>query len=146
MALQKQTIPISFTSGINTKSDSKLVMPADLLELENAVFTKYGALNKRYGYEVLGTQIEGGSQIDQGEALGVFNEELNLYTGKKLYSYAPSTNSWVDKGDMVSVIVSDTPIVKNSYTQSHVSCDFNENVTVYAWEDSRGGVRYSVIS
>lgn len=145
MALQKQTIPISFTSGINTKSDSKLVMPADLLELENAVFTKYGALNKRYGYEVLGTQIEGGSQIDQGEALGVFNEELNLYTGKKLYSYAPSTNSWVDKGDMVSVIVSDTPIVKNSYTQSHVSCDFNENVTVYAWEDSRGGVRYSVI-
>jgi len=145
MALAKQTLPISFTNGINTKTDSKLVMPADLLELENAVFTKYGALNKRFGYEILGQNIESGGQIDQGEALGVFNEELNLYTGQKLYSYAPSTDSWVDKGNMVSAIVSDTPVLKNSYTQSNVSVDSNENVTVYAWDDSRGGVRYSVI-
>jgi hypothetical protein len=42
MALAKQTIDVSFTKGINTKTDEKIVMAAELLELENAVFTKFG--------------------------------------------------------------------------------------------------------
>lgn len=145
MSLQKQVIPINFDKGLNQKVDSKLVIPSDLLELENAVFTKYGALNKRFGYESLSTQIQGGGNIIQGEALGVFNEELNLYTGKKLYAYTESTNRWIDKGNMVSTIVSDTPILKNGYAQANISCDTLDDITVYAWEDSRGGVRCSVL-
>lgn len=145
MVLAKQTINVSLTNGIDTKTDAKLVQGPNLLELENAVFTKYGALNKRFGYETLSKNIEGGGELDQSEALGIFDKELNQYTGSRFYSYAPSTDTWIDKGGVVSAIVRDTPIVKNDYDQSNVSLDVNANIACYAWEDSRGGTRYSVI-
>jgi len=145
MPLMRQTVNVSMTSGINTKKDEKLVTPAELLELENAVFTKAGALNKRFGYETLPKTITGGGEIEAGEAIGIYNDELNLYTGKKMYSYGKTNRSWVEKGNVVSVIAKDAPIIKNGYDQNNVSCDSLGNITCYAWEDDRGGVRFSVI-
>jgi len=145
MPLAKQIVNLSLTNGIDTKTDTKLVKGPSLLELENAVFTKHGSLNKRYGYETLSKTIEGGAELSEGEAIGIYNEELNMYTGSEFYSYAPSTDTWVDKGNVVSTIVTDTPIVKNDYDQSTPVVDVNGNIACYAWEDSRGGVRYSVI-
>ena len=42
MSLQKTTIPILLTDGLDQKTDEKLVLPSKLLELENGVFTKAG--------------------------------------------------------------------------------------------------------
>ena len=145
MPLQKQIVPINFSGGVDTKSDSKTVIPGKLLELENGVFQKGNRISKRYGYGVQNQNIVGSlDPIDEGEALSVFNDELNLYTGTKLYTYAESVNSWVDKGNVASVTTTNTPILVNSYEQKNVSVGTNNNITVYAWEDSRGGTRYSV--
>lgn len=145
MALNTQTLPIIFTKGLDQKIDSKVVGIPSLLELENAVFKKGGRLSKRFGYDVLGNQIEGSiATITKGEALGIFRDELNLYDGTKFYSYVDTTNRWRDKGNMVSVITQAQSLLRNPYQQSNINGAALGTLQVYAWEDSRGGVRYSV--
>jgi len=144
MALQKQTIPILLTDGLDQKTDDKLVLPSKLLELENGVFTKAGRINKRNGYDVLNTRIEDGGTITNGEALGVFKDELNLYSGTNLYSYSEATESWKNKGFLTATIIESTPIVRNSYSQTNPSTDYLSGLTCTAWEDTRGGARYTL--
>lgn len=145
MPLQKQIVPINFAGGLDTKSDSKTVIPGKLLSLENGVFKKGNRIDKRNGYDVLGLNIVGSaSEIEEGAALSVYNDELNLFTGTKLYTFADSLNSYVDKGRVTSVTTSNMPILVNSYEQKNVTMATNSGITVYAWEDSRGGTRYSV--
>lgn len=145
MALQKQIVPINFAGGLDTKSDSKTVIPGKLLALENGVFTKGNRIDKRNGYDVLGLSVVNtATEIDEGAALSIYNDELNVFTGTKLYTYAESLESWVDKGRVTSVTTSLNPILVNGYEQKNVSVATNNGITVYAWEDSRGGTRYSV--
>ena len=145
MPLQKQIVPINFSGGVDTKSDSKTVIPGKLLALENGVFKKGNRIDKRNGYDVLGLNIVGSSsEIEEGSALSVYNDELNLFTGTKLYTFAESLDSYIDKGRVTSVTTANTPILINSYEQKNVSMATNNGITVYAWEDSRGGTRYSV--
>jgi hypothetical protein len=145
MPLQKQIVPINFSGGVDTKNDSKTVLPGKLLALENGVFQKGNRIDKRFGYDVLNTSVIGSAnEIETGAALGVYNDELNLYTGAKLYTYAESLDSWVDKGNVASITTTNTPILVNSYEQKNVSVNTNDGITVFAWEDSRGGTRYSV--
>lgn len=146
MALARQNLPIVFAGGIDTKSDSKTVVPGKLLSLENGYWQKANRLQKRNGYNVLSTDVKNSSNlITTGEAIGVFDEELNLYTGTRLYTYGEANDAWFDKGKVQSIRVTSNSIVKNAYNQVGVSVATNSNITVYAWEDSRGGVRYSVI-
>lgn len=144
MSLQKTTIPILLTDGLDQKTDEKLVLPSKLLELENGVFTKAGRINKRNGYDVLDTRIEDGGTISNGEALGVFNDELNLYSGTNLYSYSEATTSWKNKGYLTATIIESTPVVRNSYSQTNPTTDYLSGLTCTAWEDSRGGARYTI--
>lgn len=144
MPLMPQLIPIKFTDGINQKVDSKTLEIPTLLELINGVKKKQNRISKRFGYDILSTEIEGGGNIEAGEALGIFQDELNLYTGTKLYSYSSAIRKWKDKGNIVSVIAETKPLIRNNYQQSNISSNTIDNVSIYAWEDSRGGVRYSV--
>lgn len=146
MALAKQVIPINFNGGLDTKTDAKTVLPGKLLLLENGYWKKANQISKRFGYDVLNSEVENidGASVDSGQALGVFNNELNLYTGDKLYTYADSTDTWVYKGDVTSSIAESTSIITNSHQQSHPSVNYNSGLSAYAWEDSRGGIRYSV--
>jgi hypothetical protein len=48
MALEKQVIDVQL-QGLDTKTDSKLVVPGRMVELENARFEKTGRISKRYG-------------------------------------------------------------------------------------------------
>lgn len=146
MSLAPLNVPVIFKQGLDQKTDPKVVQIPSLLELENAVFQKDGRLSKRNGYDPLGMRIEGSNEvIDSGEAIGIFRNELNLYTGSKLYSYIPTTNRWIEKGNTVSLISSATPVLRNPYQQSNINAAAIGNMALYAWEDTRGGVRYSVL-
>lgn len=142
--LQRQTVPILLTDGLDQKTDEKLVLPSKLLELENGVFTKKGRINKRNGYDVLSTAIEDGGVITNGEALGVFNNELNLYSGVNLYSYSEATSKWKNKGFLTATIIKSDPIIRNPYSQTNVCVDYLSGLSCYAWKDTRGGARYTV--
>lgn len=145
MALNKTNVPIAFARGLDTKSDKKQTLAGSLLELENGVFTKAGAINKRNGYEVLGTQEMNNDDIVAGNALSVFKNELAMFTGTEMLSYAESNDKWANKGRVVSVLTEGRRIVQNNNEQSVPAVATNQGVTVYAWEDSSGGVRVSTL-
>jgi len=141
MALDKQNISISFSKGVDTKTDNKQVVPGKLLNLENAVLKKVGKFVKRFGYGV----IADNAPITNGNALATFKNELIAYDGNSIYSYSSSDDKLYNKGFKVAVDISTQSVARNSFEQTNPDSAYHSNgISVYAWEDSSGGVRYSV--
>lgn len=147
MALQKQYIPVNFLQGIDTKTDKKLVIQTKLLKLQNSRLQN-GKVSKRNGYDSLGTNVQsstGFSSLPGGEALGNFNSELLLFNKNSVYSQADFNSAYINKGQVVPVVVNNTTIIRNSYAQFNADFATLNGVTVYAYQDSRGGIRATVM-
>ena len=145
MPLVKQNLPISFNQGINTKLDDKSLIPGVLTVLENMVFTTVNKLTKRPGFTSLSNKEVNGAELARTRSLTSFGEELNLYTDRTFFTYSTAIDRWTDRGRVFNIIPTSTPIVRNSYQQSALSVGCLSDVNVYAWEDTRGGIRISVI-
>jgi len=142
--LQKQNVSVVLGTGLDSKSDSK-TLQAGLLVAENVVVQKTGELRKRNGYTNLGTNVLGGDNIDDGIRLATFNNELVMLNSRSLYSYATTALAWSPKGGVATSSVESRNIVTNSYEQFNVDAAYIRGTSLYAWEDSRGGVRATVI-
>lgn len=145
MALQWNTVPMPFAQGLDTKSDPKQVQLGRLLELENGVFTQPGAIAKRHGYDVLSASVEGSATpLTKAAGLAAFGDELLLFAGQRLYSRVDATDAWRDRGAAVSLVAETTPVVRNGYRQQAGDMAEARGIQVFVWQDSRGGLRYSV--
>jgi len=144
MPLQKQNVSVVLGTGLDTKNDPK-TLQAGLLMAENVVVQKTGELRKRNGYVSLGTNVLGGDSLDEGIRLATFDDELVMLNSRSLYSYATTAQAWAAKGGVATSSVQSRNIVTNSYEQLNVDAAFVRGTTVYAWEDSRGGVRATVV-
>jgi hypothetical protein len=146
MGVQKQLIPIQFGGGINTKVDPKQLQAGELISLQNGQFSKMGQINKRFGYDILNTTIEGGGAITAGVELANYKNELVLFDGNNVYSYLSATGNWSNRGTAISITTEDKDIIRlSSAQQLNPDMAYLRGMEVYAWEDSRGGVRYSVV-
>ena len=145
MALQKAMVPIDLSGSIDTKTDEKLVLPTNLIELENGVFTKGSGITKRYGYDALGATVLDGTALPTGEALTSLEDELLAFGSNKLYSYASGLDRWIDRGGFRSVDATAQDLIRNENEQSAVDGAESEGLILYAWEDSSGGIRASVV-
>lgn len=142
--LQRQNITIPLGEGIDTKVDPKLVQSKSLV-LENAIFKHIGGIEKRYGLNSASTNVLGGGNITSGKAIAVYNDELLLVSNDKLYSYADQNDLWVEKSKLSAIAANSTTLIKNESQQTIPDCAYGNGITVYAWEDSSGGVKASVI-
>lgn len=99
MALQKHKIPLSLSSGMDTKTDEFNAISFKLVE--NLRYNKIGALNKVPGYTAYSTStLNLGSNIPTiSSALSVysFKDELLLNTPEQLLSYSSTYSSWISK-------------------------------------------------
>ena len=147
MALTKHKVPISFAKGIDTKTDEKQVLATDLLELENGVFTKNLAINKRNGYDVLSKSLLGSTieDIASGAGLSRYKNELNLFDGTRIYAYLDTQDKWSEKGTIISVDTKSSPIIKNTFEQTRGSYAFNDGLELYVWQDSKGDIRSTLV-
>lgn len=145
MPLQKVKVPINLSQGLDTKTDSKHLSIGKLVKLENAVYSKIGRLDKRNGFDALSQYTTGDVRLTSSDGLAVFNNETLLYKDQKIYSYSSNADRWVDKGQCVSVIAKSKQVIKNTAEQTQVDSATVNGIAVYAWEDSRGGVRCSVL-
>lgn len=144
--LQPQVLPISFQGGLASKTDGVQVQLPNLLSLENAKFDKVGALNKRPGYNILGKSITTDGQITSAIAVDQFNNEICLFDNVNVYTYIDAIDSWSNRGPAISLINTNYKIVDVANAQQlNPDCAFLNNIKVFAYEDSRGGVRYCVI-
>jgi hypothetical protein len=138
MPTQDVLIPIGFSQGLDTKTDSKSVLPGRLLNVENGIFTKNTIIEKRNGMTRLGTNVFGSGTIAAapGAALNLFQDELTMCTGDRFYSRSENNDALIDRGTAISVQVA------NQQIQGATSRDFqrttsivNQSIGVYAWYD-----------
>jgi hypothetical protein len=152
--LQTQIVPIDFTQGMDTKSDNKVGVPGDLVDLRNLTFQNTEKLTKRNGYSALTPNVFGGGTLAAGAALATRGGELLLADGTNLYSYSsgPITAAWVNKGPLLSPTVSYGPALSSQYSLAGYDCAVTSNglmcVAAEQWTQFQGtnkGVIYSVI-
>jgi hypothetical protein len=67
-----------------------------------------------------------------------------MVAGNNLYSYSDANNVWTAKDSFISASASSETVVRNSAEQSNIDATIANGMTVYAWEDTRGGIRYSI--
>jgi hypothetical protein len=138
MALEKQNFAISLGTGMDTKTDPKQVVPGKLLYLKNATLGKLMKLLKRPGYGLL----HSGSA---GNALATYRDELLVFDGTNLKSRSAFDSTLYTKGQKIACSVEAKSIVSNSYEQTNAdSAIHSSGFRIFAWDDSSGGVRYSV--
>ena len=143
--MEKALVPVPFAGGIDTKTDPQQVIPGKLLDLQNGIFQKTGAVTRRWGYSSLSNAKIGASgNITAAKAITAFQNELLLYDGQNAYSYLTSEGAWATRGTLTSVIQKNTSIVRNTNQQLSPDHAQLNGIDVYAWEDSTGGVRYSI--
>jgi hypothetical protein len=155
VTLQKQPYALQFAGGLDTRTDTKQVGYAKLLDLQNAVFTKNTTLVKRNGYHAHGRTVEAytdasGSAVPPApytdpQGLGVRDSELVLFANAHAHSYRPSTDTWQRIGPVQAVPATSQPIARTGTHQTVPDVATNGGVSVVAWEDSRGGVWCSVV-
>lgn len=146
MALQEQSISFKFSGGVETKMDPKAVPGVRLLALENGVFTKAISIKKRNGYTAQSRKIDGSTALVSGaKRLGARDDELLQFTSARCYSKQSDVDQWVDAGAVVCAVGSDRPAVNTGTQQTAPDHATNAGVTAYAWEDSLGGVWWTVV-
>lgn len=145
MPLQHSLIPVQFSGGLDQKRAEKGVMPGSFLRLENCVRRKFSLVEKRFGLTALSTEVFGDNDdIAAGRHLAAFQSDVTLMDGSKFYSYSQENDKWISKGAAPTAQVTGASFIRNSDTQALADCASADGISVLAWEDSRGGVRYSV--
>ena len=145
MPLQKQNISVSFNGGLQQKTDAFQLQPNNMLLLENARFIKSGQVNKRTGFTSLTNQVVDGTNINSAVAINTFNDELLLFDGNSVFSYLQGAAAWVNRGTAISVINTNDEVIRTiSAAQENADGVYSGGINTYVWQDSRGGIRYSV--
>ncbi len=139
MALTKSNLDISFSQGLDLKTDPWRLAPGKMLELVNSVFEKGGRLQKRNGFAALPSLIDA-----EAHTITTFKGALTAI-GKYLYNYAPETRSWYNKGPIASVQTAVTPTVRTATSQSAQDVAITaEGLACSVWQDSDGTSKYQV--
>ncbi len=147
MTLQKTVLSIPMQLGVDTKTSQTLISNQKFSAIENAVFVKgqLGTTHKRNGYSALPAVDTNGNPVIDPRNLAVFNDELDLVAHSTLYGLSESLQKWIPRGQIPSVQVSERAIVKNAVSVANPDFFTLNGVTMYAWENSNGGVSYTVI-
>ena len=150
MPLKPQNIPVIFSGGLDQKTAEKLVVPGKFLVLENCVRRKMGRVEKRKGFEALGTGTinrpspNSGVDVSSGRKIATRESELVLIDDTSIYAYSQSGDNLIYRGEAPALDINVAPVTRNSHRQAMPDSDRMGGVFVSAWEDSRGGVRCSV--
>lgn len=146
MALQKQLAQVDLNQGLDKKTDSKFIIPGKLREATNLALEPGGVIKPRGGT----VAAAGGDQV--GAPLTTYADELLLaaFTGQRLVTlsgYGAAIYSLPDRGRRYPGQIRNFPVIRNTANQSTFDAISSSNLGQrgYAWEDSRGGVRASVI-
>lgn len=141
MALDKQSLPINFSMGLETKADPRQIDFGKFLVLENTIFDRQGLLQKRNGFKELADLPDYNSLYTT-----TFNGNLTAL-GPNFYAYSEGANVWVNRGKFYPLKLSTLPLVRNNTTQSQGDVAVSSNgLACVAYTDNvpSGGVNVPV--
>lgn len=134
---ETQPVRFRFAGGVETKADPKTVPTAKLLVLENGVFDKASSIRKRNGYESIASVPGAIRNATRGD-------EHVVFTATRSWSLQSNGGAPIDAGAVYSAVPADRPLVATGTDQTMPDHATLSGVTVAAWEDSLGGVWWSV--
>lgn len=141
MAIQKQPVPINFSSGLDLKTDPFQVQPGKFLSLENTIFSKGGLLQKRNGFEQLADLPDTSYKY-----INTFNGNLTAI-GPTLAAYSESSQDWVTKGSIVPIQLDTLSLIRSSSNQTQVDTVLASNgliCTVYTDTNPSTTYKYAI--
>ncbi len=151
MALQKQLVPVKLSSGIDTKTDQKQLIPGKLLSLQNGVFSNGEgnsgqAINKRPGYASL-------TNLSSGATLDTISNQVIAGDMSALNSYSPSSSSWTKCGNYLPLDTGNSTVTVGaanySISLSQVDSAYLNGLYLYTWSvgsaEYGGEAYYSVV-
>lgn len=145
MALNKSLVALPIDRGLNTKIDPKQEEPGFMRKAENLVYETLKLLKKRNGYDSLQLELLDGTQIVNPKVSSKYKKELVVMNSDSFYSYSPSLAKFTKKGTIYPSEISSKIVIKNSSNQNNPSGLLVDRFEIYAWEDSSGGLRYSIM-
>lgn len=155
MSLNRRNVGIRFTGGLAEEADPKALPSSRLETLENGVFDKIGRISKRHGFTSLSTTVAGSSSdIDDGQALLTYGDELLAADPDTLYSYDAVSARWVDKGTLVSCHVTSRGVAGPMATTGGAAAadgatHTGSGLQAFAWEEfpfsGDPAIRYAII-
>lgn len=147
MVLNFQNVFVPFAAGIDTKIHPAQLPIGKFTQLQNVVFDQFGAMNKRNGYSLFPDTILGTTDfIDNAQATAIYNNtDLTIFDTNYLYSWIPSLSGWANRGSCTALDVTYNQVIANSNQQINPDILINNDIQLYAWQDSRGGIRYTLL-
>lgn len=139
MPVEKQTLEIPLVGGLDTKSDPRSLRVPKLARCENAIFEEHGGIQKRRGYEALGSAIETGGTISNTRRIASRDDELVLFANKKTFSYSGAAGEWADRGSYEQCRLTTKPVVDETGNQYYGDVAFFGGVAVYGWTEGASG-------
>jgi hypothetical protein len=144
--LQKRVLEQDFLKGLDTKTDPKDINDGRMLLIQNGVLTLGTSIRKRNGFTALSNLDINGNPITVGSGLSTFQNELIELNPWSLFSFEQASGKWVPKALMPMGMTSTAQsVIRNNSTQTLGDCASSGKTAVYAYEDSTGGVRITVI-
>lgn len=136
MALTKQQVSVNFSKGLDTKSDPWQVPIGNFLNLENSVFTKQGLLQKRNGFEQIGT-----FPTQNIKELSTLNGQLTLI-GDGIYAYQDGGMIY-NRGYYKPALVETKSIVKGFINCVQSDSSSSNGVTCVVYTEELAGPSYT---
>jgi hypothetical protein len=140
MALDKQTLNISFAKGIDNKTDPWQVQAGSMQDLQNSVFTKGGLLQKRNGFPAIPALPD-----SSYKSLTTFKDNL-IATGTSMRALSREISSWLSKGTLTNASVGVTPAVRDNLSQQATDLAVAPNgLACLVFFDTGGNAWYQII-
>jgi hypothetical protein len=108
MTLPTEIVQFPLVSGVHEDVDPRTAKPGYLQRMLNCVWIKDGLVGRRYGL----TQLPTTGGPSAGRRLMGRGAELLATDGASLFSYSPTTSSWVNTGKIPEVGVTWTDLVR----------------------------------
>lgn len=143
MALQKSSLNINFSKGLDLKTDPLQVAPGNFLSLENTVFNKAGLLQKRNGF---------GPQVTLPDTTSTFLTTFNgnlTAIGTSFNALSDASDQWINKGTIDPLDVSTLPLIRNNLNQKNADIAISESgliCTTYAETNGSTTLYYYAIA
>jgi len=135
MALQRQTLSIPISEGIDTKTDEKQVPAGKALALENVRFQKTGKLSKRFGLVALTDKTSTGTLATE-QIKGILSDEksMHLITSNGGFSYSSSVNEWKKTSELADFPkIRSEFLNKSSLNQFNPDTDYSQDFNLIAY-------------
>ena len=136
MPLQTQYVDVPFSGTLDQKSDKDLVIQGNFTNLENVVFTKAGAVEKRPGNDSITADVFGSADpLPAPRSLVGYDENLLALGEHKLYALNEANTTWYDNGEISEPTIQGSIVASILGGYLYLTSAKANNITTYLYTD-----------